>query len=119
MVISMSLIAGFRSHSGRQRKGHWTGWSPPEVLAYRIAHKIYSAKLLASGLAGRWSGNGRKVIYCAESIASAVLENMVRRQGVGFNDDFKTMILNIPDDLGIQIVTPKQLPAGWRNITDY
>ena len=89
------------------------------MLAYRITHKLYSSKLFASGLAGRWNGNGRKVIYCAESIALAFLENMVRRQGVGFNDDFMTMILDIPDDLGVQTVTPKQLPAGWRSITDY
>jgi RES domain-containing protein len=89
------------------------------MLAYRITHKLYSSKLFASGLAGRWNGSGRKVIYCAESIALAFLENMVRRQGVGFNDDFKTMILNIPDDLGLQTVTSKELPAGWRHITDY
>jgi RES domain-containing protein len=89
------------------------------MLAYRITHKIYSAELFASGLPGRWNGNGRKAIYCANSIALAFLENMVRRQGVGFNEDFKTMILNIPDELGIQTITPKQLQAGWRKITDY
>lgn len=89
------------------------------MLAYRITHKIYSSKLFATGLPGRWNGNGRKVIYCAESIALAFLENMVRRQGVGFNDDFRTMILNIPDDLGIQTITSGHLPAGWRDITDY
>jgi RES domain-containing protein len=89
------------------------------MLAYRITHKLYSSKLFASGLAGRWNGNGKKVIYCADSVALAFLENMVRRQGVGFNDDFRTMILNIPDTLGIQTVAPKHLPAGWRDITDY
>jgi RES domain-containing protein len=89
------------------------------MLAYRIIHKLYSSILFASGQAGRWNGNGRKVIFCAESIALAFLENMVRRQGVGFNDDFKTMILDIPDDLGLQTFTSKQLPAGWRDITDY
>ena len=89
------------------------------MLAYRIIHKLYSSKLFASGLAGRWNGNSRKVIYCAESIALAFLENMVRRQGVGFNSDFKTMILDIPDDLDLQTITSKQLPAGWRDITDY
>lgn len=89
------------------------------MLAYRITLKQYCNKLFAPGIAGRWNEAGRKVIYCAESIALAFLENMVRRQGVGFNDDFKTMILEIPDDLKIQIVTADDLPDGWRKFTDY
>src|SRR5258708_8651394 len=89
------------------------------MLTYRITLKQYSTKLFAPGLAGRWNGSGRKVIYCAESIALAFLENMVRRQGVGFNDDFKTMILDIPDDLKIQVITAGDLPTHWREFTDY
>ncbi|MDP4130111.1 MAG: RES family NAD+ phosphorylase [Bacteroidota bacterium] len=99
------------------------------MLVYRITHKKYSRKLFAPGLAGRWNGSGRKVIYCAESIALAFLENMVRRQGVGFNEDFKIMILEIPrlaavasakaGGLKIQIINPDELPAGWRKFTDY
>ena len=89
------------------------------MLVYRITHKSFSKKLIAPGFAGRWNGSGRKVIYCAESIALAFLENMIRRQGVGFNQDFRTTILQIPDDLKIQEVLPRELPAGWRNFTDY
>jgi RES domain-containing protein len=89
------------------------------MLAYRIVLKQYSKKLFASGLAGRWNGSGRKVIYCAESIALAFLENMIRRQGVGFNDDFKIMILEIPDNLKIQTITIDDLSTGWRDFTDY
>lgn len=89
------------------------------MLAYRITLKKYSTNLFAPGLAGRWNGNGRKVIYCAESIALAFLENMVRRQGVGFNNDFKTMILEIPDDLKTQTIIANDLPPGWRTFTDY
>ncbi len=89
------------------------------MLAYRITLKQYSNKFFAPGLAGRWNGSGRKVIYCAESIPLAFLENMVRRQGVGFNDDFKIMILEIPDNLKIQTILTGDLPAGWRQFTDY
>jgi RES domain-containing protein len=59
------------------------------------------------------------VIYCAESIALAFLENMVRRQGVGFNTDFKIMVLEIPDQLKVQVVRVKELPTGWRAFNDY
>jgi RES domain-containing protein len=89
------------------------------MLVYRITLKPFSNRLFAPGLAGRWNGNGRKVIYCAESIALAFLENMIRRQGVGFNDDFKLMILEIPDELTIQTITPNGLPAGWRAFRVY
>jgi RES domain-containing protein len=89
------------------------------MLAYRITLKEYSNELFAPGTAGRWNGAGRKVIYCAESVALAFLENMVRRQGVGFNHDFRTMILLIPDDLKIQTVDVHDLPVGWRDRNDY
>ena len=89
------------------------------MLAYRITHKKFSSKLSAPGIAGRWNGSGRKVIYCAESIALAFMENMIRRQGVGFNNDFKTMVLEIPDDLQCKIIADGILKTGWRNFTDY
>jgi RES domain-containing protein len=73
--------------------------------AYRITLKQYSTQLFAPGLAGRWNGSDRKVVYCTESLALALLENMVRRQSVGFNDDFQTMILEIPDDLKFQTIS--------------
>jgi len=89
------------------------------MLVYRITHKIYSKELFASGLEGRWNGDGKKVLYTAGSVALAFLENMIRRQGVGFNSDFKTMIIEIPDDLKIQTIKAESLPAGWREFTDY
>lgn len=89
------------------------------MLVYRITHKIYSKELYASGLEGRWNGEGKRGIYAASSIALAFLENMIRRQGVGFNSDFKTMIIEIPDSLEIQKIKAGDLPAGWREFTDY
>ena len=38
------------------------------MFVYRISHKDYSDKLFAPGIAGRWNGTGRKVIYASESI---------------------------------------------------
>lgn len=70
-------------------------------------------------MAGRWNSTGKKVIYGAESIALAFLENMVRRQGVGFNDDFKIMIIEIPDTIEITTINSTDLEAGWRDFKDY
>lgn len=89
------------------------------MLVYRIVHKKYSTTLLASGLQGRWNSAGKKVIYTAESIPLAFLENMVRRQGVGFNRDFRIMIIEIPDGVTISSINSSDLEAGWRDFTDY
>ncbi|MDQ6845293.1 MAG: RES family NAD+ phosphorylase [Bacteroidota bacterium] len=89
------------------------------MLVYRIVHKKFSTTLFVSGIRGRWNSAGNKVLYCAESIPLAFLENMVRRKGVGFNDDFKIMILEIPDDIEITFIKADDMKAGWRNYTDY
>ncbi len=89
------------------------------MLAYRITHKKFSGELFAPGIKGRWNSTGKKVIYCAQSVALAFLENMVRRQGVGFNRDFKTMIIEIPGDLAMTIINAGDLKSGWRDYRDY
>jgi RES domain-containing protein len=89
------------------------------MLVYRITPKIYSHSLFAPGLAGRWNGNGRKVIYTAESIPIAFMENMIRRKGLGFNDQFAIMFIEVPDILSIIEVDPVTLAAGWRDYKDY
>lgn len=89
------------------------------MLVYRITHKMYSNNLFVSGLKGRWNGTGRKVLYAAESIPLAFLENMVRRQGVGFNHDFKIMIIDIPAKTAITDIPVAALEDDWRNINDY
>ncbi len=89
------------------------------MLVYRIVHKNWSTSLFASGIEGRWNREGNKVIYAAESIALAFLENMVRRQGIGFNHDFKIMFINIADNLKVSVIETGNLQEGWRNIRDY
>jgi RES domain-containing protein len=89
------------------------------MLVCRITHKDYSKSLLASGIEGRWNSAGKKVIYCAESVALAFLENMIRRQGAGFNNLFRIMIVEIPDDLAIQTIKPADIKAGWRDSKNY
>jgi RES domain-containing protein len=89
------------------------------MLIFRIGHKNYATTLNASGAAGRWVSAGKKVIYAAESIALALLENMVRRQGVGFNLDFKIVVIEVPDDITVETLEPEKLKSGWRDFRDY
>ncbi len=89
------------------------------MLVYRIVHRIHSKQLFASGIKGRWNSMGKKVLYAAESIPLAFLENMVRRQGVGFNTDFHIMIIEIPDKTSIATIDVSTLAEGWRHVNDY
>lgn len=89
------------------------------MLAYRIALKKYSFNLEASGIEGRWNKAGQKVVYAAESTALALLENMFRRKGTGFNKDFRIMILEFPDNMKITVINEKPLASGWRDFRDY
>lgn len=89
------------------------------MLVFRIALKKYSKTLVASGIEGRWNGTGRKVLYTADSIALAFMENMIRRKGLGFNDEFATMIISFADDLVIEQIESQHLPKGWRNAENY
>ena len=89
------------------------------MIVFRIVHKSFSQSLVGSGQPGRWNKSGQKVIYAAESIALAFLESMIRRQGVGFNEDFKIMFLEIPQDLSITNIDPASLSPGWDNFRNH
>jgi len=89
------------------------------MIAFRIGHRKYVSQLTASGANGRWASAGKPVIYCAENIALAFLENMVRRQGVGFNHDFRIVFIEIPDDMLISTISESDLDPDWRDPYDY
>jgi RES domain-containing protein len=89
------------------------------MLVYRITHKKYSDHLFAPGIAGRWNGSGKKVLYCAESIPLAFLESMIRRQGVGFNHDYNIVIIEMSEDMLIHEISLPELADGWRSFRDY
>jgi len=89
------------------------------MIVFRIVHKAFSQSLVGSGHPGRWNKSGQKVIYAAESIALAFLESMIRRQGVGFNEDFKIMFLDIPQELTITTIDPASLNPGWDHIRNH
>lgn len=80
---------------------------------YRITKIRYADSLVASGGAARWNERGYFVIYTAASRALACLENVVHRNGEGLQDDFRVMLIHIPDSLPIQTISLDQLPVNW------
>lgn len=89
------------------------------MIIVRIALKKHAYELFAPGIAGRWNSEGKKVIYTAGSISLAAIENMVRRKGYGFNRDYNTMLIDLPDDLAVTEYTPDILPNGWNHPYNY
>ncbi len=89
------------------------------MLVFRIVHKKYSGTLFVSGLAGRWNSEGRKVLYTAESVSLAYLETMHYRKGLGFNADFRIMVIELPPNSSFPHVKPSELPKNWRDFRNY
>ena len=89
------------------------------MLVYRILHKKYNDALFAPGLEGRWNSAGKKVLYCSESIPLAFMESMIRRQGIGFNQDYQITHIHIPDSAKIKEVETIGLIKGWNDSHDY
>ena len=86
---------------------------------YRIVHKRWSKKLVASGNEARWNSSGRFVIYTSASRALACLENIVHRSGEGLSELFKTMVIEISLKVSLERLDRKKLPSNWENIIHY
>jgi len=83
------------------------------MQVFRIALAKYSGKLIASGRAARWNPNDIEMIYAAGSQSLACLENVVHRNHIGLNQDFRVMTIEIPDDLHIITLDTKKIPTDW------
>ncbi len=83
------------------------------LKVYRITHKKWADKLVASGYAARWNSHGFYVIYTAENRSLACLENLFHRNGFGSDNDYFIMTINIPNTVVITKIETTELPAGW------
>ena len=87
------------------------------MLVYRICLAQFANTLQASGKAARWNANHFKVIYTSSSLSLACLENVVHRSHLGLNQDFRCLTIEIPDDLKILEIHPKQLLSNWMDFS--
>jgi RES domain-containing protein len=89
------------------------------VLLYRICLAKYADGLFASGYRARWNFKDQFVIYCAASRALACLENVVHRSGEGLNEQFRVLVIDVPDDLLVEEIKLTDLPADWAKASRY
>jgi RES domain-containing protein len=73
------------------------------VSAYRVCRRIY-ARLDGDGarrIGGRWNSPGRPVVYMAQSVALAVLENLVHMSRQDYPTGYVVVAATIPDHVSI------------------
>lgn len=84
------------------------------MIIYRISLEKWADKLVASGNPARWNSKGVYVLYAASTRSLACLENVVHRDGKGLSDNFRTMLIQVPDDLKITTITLANLEDTWK-----
>ena len=62
---------------------------------------------------GRWSSRGKRVVYCAATASLAVLEMLVQDQPLRAR--YVLLSTSLPSGIAIETMTPRQLPAQWRD----
>ncbi len=86
------------------------------MIVYRITLSKFSDQLYASGRPARWNSAGTFIIYSASSRALACLENLVHRRGEGLDTSFRTLVIEIPDDIKIETFQKDELPKNWTSM---
>ncbi len=69
---------------------------------------------------GRWHTRGRRVVYCAQNPAAALLEILVHFE-IDIQDlplRYRLLKIEAPDDLHVDRVSVDQLPADWPDRTE-
>src|SRR5688572_17777168 len=84
------------------------------MIVFRITLDRFADRLHASGNPARWNSKDVKVIYAAHSRALACLENVVHRTSRGLQANFKTLLIEVPDDIKIDALQRKNLIRGWQ-----
>lgn len=64
---------------------------------------------------GRWHTRGRRVVYCAQSPAAALLEILVHLELDirALPARYRLLRIEVPDDLDVERVSLDVLPADW------
>ncbi len=84
------------------------------MTVYRITHKKFSEKLIASGIENRWNLSAQLVIYCSESKALACLENLVHTNSeILGNSLYVCMEILTPETSEATVITLKDIPPNF------
>ncbi len=83
------------------------------MLVFRITLEKYASSLVASGNPARWNSKDVRMIYTASTRALACLENVVHRNAIGLQQNFRILTVEIPDDIKITEIEKASLATNW------
>ena len=90
------------------------------MVLWRISNRLSLAGDGGMRASGRWHTRGRRVVYCSESPAAALVEILVH-----FEIDvrelpirYRLLKLQVPDDLVVEHVVLQDLPEDWAERTN-
>lgn len=83
---------------------------------FRLCKARYVASALTGEgtalIGGRWSPRGIPLIYCSDSLRGAIDELLAH---VGSATDFLALTIEVPDDVAVEQIDVRALPAEWKN----
>lgn len=88
------------------------------MVLWRISNHVSLAGDGGTRASGRWHTRGRRVVYCSESPAAALLEILVHFE-IDVRDlpaRYRLVKLHAPDNLDVEVAA--DLPADWLERTD-
>ncbi len=90
------------------------------MFLWRISNHLSLAGDGALGTPGRWHSRGRRVVYCAQSPAAALLEILVHFE-IDIQDlpvRYRLLKIEAPDDVRVERVAVDDLPVNWAQTTE-
>jgi RES domain-containing protein len=90
------------------------------VILWRISNHVSLTGDGGMRASGRWHTRGRRIVYCSESPATALLEILVHFE-INFRDlptRYRLLKLRAPATLVVEELLPVDLPDDWTEQTD-
>ncbi len=90
------------------------------MFLWRISNHPSLAGDGALRTSGRWHTRGRRVVYCAQNPAAALLEILVHFE-IDIQDlplRYRLLKIEAPNDMHVERISVDQLPADWPEKTE-
>jgi RES domain-containing protein len=88
------------------------------MIVWRLTKERHAGRLDGAGnraVGARWNSPGRGVVYTAANLSLCVLESLVHMDLEDLPDDYVSVRLEIPDDVGRTEIRLAALPPNWRD----
>lgn len=85
------------------------------MFLWRISNHTSLAGESGLRASGRWHTRGKRVVYCAENPAAALLEILVHLE-IELGDlpaRYRLLKVSVPDHVKVERVSPADLPRDW------